>query len=107
MSGVMSRGAALQEAQSTLQPQVSILAAHTTSVPSESLIFTSQGRHFPQLIVCLPRAEVPIHATEQHRHCGTPASGAGTLRDAQKGVGLSRCLYKMGIAVVGTGAWAK
>lgn len=62
----------MQEAQSTLQPQVSNLAAHTTSVPSESLIFTSQ-RHFPQLTACLPRAGVSIHATEQHRHYGTPA----------------------------------
>lgn len=38
---VCSRDAALQEAKSMLQPQVSVLAGHTTSEPSESLIFTS------------------------------------------------------------------
>lgn len=56
-----------------LQPQVSILAGHTTSAPSETLIFTSQERHFPQFTACLLRVGVPIHATEWHRHCGTPA----------------------------------
>lgn len=71
-----------------LQPQVSILAGNTTSVPSESLIFTSRGRHFPQLTTCLLRAGVPIHATEQHRHCRTPAQWASTLRDAQESLGF-------------------
>lgn len=56
-----------------LQLRVGILVGHTTSASSESLIFTSRGRRFPQLTVCLLRAGVPIHATEQHGRCGTPA----------------------------------
>lgn len=90
-----------------LQLRVGILVGHTTSASSESLIFTSRGRCFPQLTVCLLRAGVPIHATEQHGRCGTPAQWGWYTQGCSGRRGLSRCLCKTGVAVVSVGAWGK